>query len=160
MKQSRRKHGRAFKAKVALAALRGDQTIFGACQPWLLRHDNECQSGFRPRTAEARRRGRLMRLCQCIHGGGSSTTSPGRTSRENLYDHLQPCSRPRSKNTGIYHVYWALSKLPCLLGKYGPPLPRYLLEGHANASLSQGLLHGQIHFPFVVADYPRRGLLA
>ena len=27
MKQSRRKHGRAFKAKVALAALRGDQTI-------------------------------------------------------------------------------------------------------------------------------------
>ena len=27
MKQSRRKHGRAFKTKVALAALRGDQTI-------------------------------------------------------------------------------------------------------------------------------------
>ena len=27
MKQSRRKHGRAFKAKVALAGLRGDQTI-------------------------------------------------------------------------------------------------------------------------------------
>ena len=27
MKQSRRKHGAAFKAKVALAALRGDQTI-------------------------------------------------------------------------------------------------------------------------------------
>ena len=27
MKQSRRKQGRAFKAKVALAALRGDQTI-------------------------------------------------------------------------------------------------------------------------------------
>ena len=27
MKQSRRRHGRAFQAKVALAALRGDQTI-------------------------------------------------------------------------------------------------------------------------------------
>ena len=27
MKQSRRKHGGAFKAKVALAALRGDQTV-------------------------------------------------------------------------------------------------------------------------------------
>ena len=27
MKQSRRKHGAAFKAKVAVAALRGDQTI-------------------------------------------------------------------------------------------------------------------------------------
>jgi len=27
MKQSRRKHGAAFKAKVALAALRGDQTV-------------------------------------------------------------------------------------------------------------------------------------
>ena len=27
MKQSRRKHGAAFKAKVALAVLRGDQTV-------------------------------------------------------------------------------------------------------------------------------------
>ena len=27
MKQSRRKHGAAFKAKIALAALRGDQTV-------------------------------------------------------------------------------------------------------------------------------------
>jgi len=27
MKQSRRKHGAAFKSKVALAALRGDQTV-------------------------------------------------------------------------------------------------------------------------------------
>ncbi len=34
MKQSRRKHGAAFKAKVAVAALRGDQTISELASPF------------------------------------------------------------------------------------------------------------------------------
>ena len=38
--------------------------------------------------------------------------------------------------------------------------PSTFWKGHANASRAQGLLHGQVHFPFVVADYLRRGLLA
>ena len=34
MKQMRKKHSQAFKAKVALAALKGDHTIVGNQQKW------------------------------------------------------------------------------------------------------------------------------
>ena len=57
MKQSRRKHGRAFKAKVALAALRGDQTIseLASAGPYLEEATGrECAAAVQARARTAR----------------------------------------------------------------------------------------------------------